>query len=155
MNKKLLENGDLWSGLVLAALGVYIIMEARNWTYMGPDGPGAGFFPLWYGIVMVALSAVLVASSVRREASAAGGGVDWRGVGRVGATWLALAISVALLKVLGFVLSFALLTLTIIRFLYLQSALRALVIAAAYAAGFYLLFDLALGIELPGGWLGF
>jgi putative tricarboxylic transport membrane protein len=154
MDKKLLGSGDLWSGFVLAVLGVYIITEARNWTYMGNDGPGAGFFPLWYGIVMVVLSAVLVVSSLRRKRSA-DGHVDWRAVARVGATWFTLAIAVALLKVLGFVLSFAFLAFTIIRFLYLQSALRALVIAAAYAAGFWLLFDLALGIELPAGWLGF
>ncbi len=154
MNKRLLESGDLWSGLVLAGLGVYIISEARNWTYMSSDGPGAGFFPLWYGIIMVVLSAVLVVASVRRKASA-DGHVDWRAAGRVGATWLALAIAVALLKLIGFVLSFALLTFTIIRFLYLQSAVRAAIIAIAYAVGFWLLFDLALGIELPAGWLGF
>jgi putative tricarboxylic transport membrane protein len=154
MNKKLLASGDLWSGLVLAGLGVYIITQARNWEYMNNDGPGAGFFPLWYGIVMVVLSTVLVGATLRRKASA-DGHVDWRAVGRVGATWLALAIAVALLKVLGFVLSFAVLTFAIIRFLYLQSALRALIIAALYAAGFWLLFDFALGIELPAGWLGF
>ena len=154
MNKRLLESADLWSGFVLAGLGVYIITEARNWTYTGNDGPGAGFFPLWYGIVMVALSAVLVVSSVRRKSSSAGR-VDWRAIGRVGATWVTLAIAVALLKLIGFVLSFALLTFTIIRFLYLQPALRALIIAVAYAVGFWLLFDLALGIELPAGWLGF
>jgi putative tricarboxylic transport membrane protein len=155
MNKKILENGDLWSGLVLAGLGVYIITEARNWVYSGHDGPGAGFFPLWYGIVMVLLSGVLVISSVLRKSSGEGPGVDWGAVGRAGGTWLTLTISVALLKVLGFVLSFALLSFTIIRFLYSQSVLRALLIAAAYAIGFYLLFDLALGIELPAGWLGF
>jgi putative tricarboxylic transport membrane protein len=154
MNKKLLENGDLWSGLVLTGLGVYVITEARNWGYIGNDGPGPGFFPLWYGIVMLVLSLVLVVSSLRRKA-AAEGGVDWRGIGRVGATWLALAIAVGLLKVLGFVLSFALLSFTIIRFLYQQSALRAFTIAASYAIGFWLLFDLALGIELPTGWFGF
>ena len=36
-------------------------VAALRWTYMGEDGPGAGFFPLWYGGVMVVLSLALVA----------------------------------------------------------------------------------------------
>ena len=55
MEEKSLKSADLWSGLVLAALGVFIIVEARQWEFMGPDGPGPGFFPLGYGIAMVAL----------------------------------------------------------------------------------------------------
>ena len=53
MNRDLLRNGDVLSAAVLAALGVYIFMEAREWTYLGDDGPGPGFFPIWYGIAMV------------------------------------------------------------------------------------------------------
>ena len=41
----LARNGDFWSGLVLAALGAYIVGQARAWDYMTEDGPGAGFFP--------------------------------------------------------------------------------------------------------------
>ena len=58
---------DFWSGLALAGLGAYIIAEAAQWEYLGQDGPGPGFFPLWYGIAMVALSLGLVASSVLRQ----------------------------------------------------------------------------------------
>ena len=61
------NKADLWSGLALAALGMYIVVEARRWEYLGPEGPGAGFFPLWYGIAMVALSVALVASSALRR----------------------------------------------------------------------------------------
>ena len=71
----LLRSGDFWSGLVLAALGAWIVTEARGWSYMGEDGPGAGFFPLWYGGMMIVLSLVLVAGTVlkRRTARAPGG----------------------------------------------------------------------------------
>ena len=31
---------DFWSGLALAALGGYIVNEARRWDYLTPDGPG-------------------------------------------------------------------------------------------------------------------
>ena len=58
------RTGDFVSGIALAALGAFIVERAHGWTYMGEDGPGPGFFPTWYGSVMVVLSVVLVARSV-------------------------------------------------------------------------------------------
>src|SRR2546428_13368791 len=103
------KSGDLWSGIALAALGAYIVIQARQWEYLGPEGPGAGFFPLWYGIAILGLSALLIVSNLRRGA-ARGNAIDWTRLGRALTTWLALAVSVALFKPLGFVISFALLT---------------------------------------------
>ena len=45
-----LARGDVASGVVLAGLGFYIVVQAWRWEYLGPDGPGPGFFPLWYGV---------------------------------------------------------------------------------------------------------
>jgi len=28
--------------------------------YLGTDGPGAGFFPLWYGVAILGLSLLLI-----------------------------------------------------------------------------------------------
>src|SRR5437870_13476711 len=102
------KSGDLWSGVALAALALYIIIQARQWEYLGPEGPGPGFFPMWYGVAMLGLSAWLVVASVRRKA-AAGAPVAWRSVGRALLAWLAFAVSVALFKLLGFTVSFGLL----------------------------------------------
>jgi len=147
-------SGDLWSGLALALLGVYIVVQAWQWEYLGPEGPGPGFFPLWYGIAMLALSALLVVSHLR-AAPAAGKPVDWKRVGRALSVWLALAASVALFKLLGFVLSFALLTYFIVAVMYRRPIRTAAIAAFATAAGFWLVFDLALGVSLPSGMLGF
>jgi len=92
--------GDVVSGAVLAALGVYIISEARQWNYVGPEGPGPGFFPMWYGIAMVVLSLWLVVVSAVRPA-VAGAKVDWKGVGRAMLVWAVFALCTALLKLLG------------------------------------------------------
>jgi putative tricarboxylic transport membrane protein len=139
-------NADLWSGLALAALAGYIIVQASGWEYMGPDGPGPGFFPLWYGIAMAVLSAALVASSVlRREPES----VDWRGAGRAFAIWLALALSVAAFKLVGFVIGFAALTFFVVAVMYRRPLRVAAVVAVALAAGFYVLFPLLLGVNLP------
>jgi len=146
--------GDLWSGLALAALAIYIMVQALQWDYLTPDGPGPGFFPLWYGIAMLALSAVLVVSELRLR-SARGAAVNWKPLGRALSTWLALAASVALLKPLGFVVSFALLTYFIVAVMYRRPLKTAALVAAASAAGFFLVFQLALGVSLPVGVLGF
>src|ERR1044071_6581148 len=108
-----LKGGDVISGGVLAALGPYIVIQSRAWEYSGPDGPGPGFFPLWYGVAMVALSLLLIATSIRKG-SADNGAIDWPGTRRALATWAAFALSVALMEWLGFIVSFALLTFFIV-----------------------------------------
>ncbi len=150
---RLLRNGDFVSGAVLAALGVFIITEARQWEYLGPDGPGPGFFPLWYGIGLLVLSVMLMVVHARQAPAPESRGMA--GTGRPFATWAALVVCVALLKVLGFIVAFSLFALFIVRFLYRQSFGKALAVAVGGAVGFYLLFDVALNVALPAGMLGF
>ena len=148
------KSGDLWSGVALAALGLYIIVQARQWEYLGPEGPGPGFFPFWYGAAMLGLSALLVVSHLRRV-SARRSPIEWVKLGRALSTWFALAVSVALFKPLGFVISFSLLTYFIVAVMYRRPLKTAALVAVASAAGFYLVFDRALGVPLPVGVLGF
>jgi putative tricarboxylic transport membrane protein len=148
------KSGDLWSGGALAALGGYIIIQAWQWEYLGPDGPGAGFFPLWYGIAILGLSLLLIVSHLRRGPDRETP-TDWTKLGRALSTWFSLAVSVALFKPLGFVISFALLTYFIVAVMYRRPLKTAALAALATAAGFYLVFDRALGVPLPVGILGF
>lgn len=145
--------GDVVSGAVLAALGVYIISEARQWNYSGPEGPGPGFFPLWYGIAMVTLSlGMLVAAAVK---PAPAGKTDWRGIGHALLVWGVFAACTALLKVLGLLTVLALLTLFIVSVMYGKPLKIACAAAAGTSLGFYLVFPLALNVSLPVGPLGF
>jgi putative tricarboxylic transport membrane protein len=139
-------NADLWSGLALAALGGYIIVHASRWDYMGPDGPGPGFFPLWYGMAMAALSLALTISSVVRGNRET---IDWRGAGRAFLVWLALALSVAAFKLVGFVIGFAVLSFFLVAVMYRRSLPVAAAVAVGLAAGFYAVFPLLLGVNLP------
>jgi putative tricarboxylic transport membrane protein len=148
------KRGDLWSGGVLAVLGGYIIAEARRWDYLTPEGPGAGFFPLWYGIAILVLSLALVWGA-SRSAGTGRGGVEWRKTGRALAVWVALAVAVAAFKLLGFVLSFALLIFFLVAVMYRRPAGVAAAVAVAVAAGFYLVFPFALDVSLPVGVFGF
>ena len=142
--------GDFWSGIALAALGIFIINEARQWDYMTPEGPGAGFFPMWYGIAMVLLSGFLVISNLKIKVEP-----ETRKILRSLSVWAALAVSVALFKWLGFVIGFALFTYFVAAVVYRRPAGTAAAAAAGVSLGFYCVFDLALGIALPAGVFGF
>lgn len=137
---------DISSGLALGGVGAYIIAEAARWEYLGPDGPGPGFFPLWYGIAMAALSLWLVISSLIGKH---GEQIDWSGTGRALATWLAFAAAVAALKLAGFLVSFAALTFFIVAVMYRRPLKHAAIVAVVSAAAFYLVFHVALGVGLP------
>lgn len=146
--------GDVVSGAVLAALGAFIVSEAWQWPYSSEEGPGPGFFPVWYGTVMVVLSLFLVVKSLL-PAATAGKRTDWAGVGRALGVWAVFAGSVALMNVLGFLTALALLTLFIAAVMYGRPLKVALAVAAGNAAGFYLVFALGLQLNLPVGPLGF
>jgi len=150
-----MKTGDLVSGAVLAGVGVFIIVEARGWEYLGPDGPGPGFFPLWYGIAMVGLSLLLVAMSFAGRGAEPDKAVNWREVGRALLAWAGLALCVGLLKLLGFLLAFGLFTLFLVAVMYRRPLGTAVAVAVGVCLSFYLLFPLALNVALPVGKLGF
>ena len=150
-----MKTGDIVSGAVLAGLGVFIIVEARGWEYLGPDGPGPGFFPLWYGVCMVALSVLLAATSLVQRASVPARPENWREVGRALAAWTGLALCVGLLKILGFLLAFGLFTFFLVAVMYRRPLGTAVAVSVGMPVGFYLLFPVALNVALPVGKLGF
>lgn len=137
---------DFWSGLALGGLGAYIIVQASRWEYLGADGPGPGFFPLWYGIAMAALSLFLMLSSLKEKDQES---INWSGAGRAFSTWGALAAAVAALKLVGFLVSFAALTFFIVTVMYRRPLWVAAAVAIVGAAAFYAVFPLALGVKLP------
>ena len=154
MWKILLRDGDVISGATLSALGLYIFLQAHQWNYTGPDGPGPGFFPTWYGLGMIALSLVMIGQKIRKGALA-GGAIDWSAAVRGFGTWAAFTLSVALYRPLGFTVSFALLTCFIVAVIFRRPPLTAAMTGAGLAAAFYLVFAVALDVALPAGWLGF
>ncbi|HEX7052362.1 MAG TPA: tripartite tricarboxylate transporter TctB family protein [Burkholderiales bacterium] len=136
------RSADFWSGLALAALGAYIVYRASGWDYLTPEGPGPGFFPLWYGIAMLGLALYLMISPTGMR-------VDWRGSRRAFAAWGAIALCVAALKWLGFVVAFAALTFFMVAVMYRRSLATAAAVTVGIGAAFYLIFPLALGVPLP------
>jgi putative tricarboxylic transport membrane protein len=155
MGKNVLRDGEIIAGALLAALGVYVFLQSRAWDYYTEDGPGPGFFPYWYGVAMVVLSLALIASKLLKSEGREGRSIDWRGTGRALGTWLAFAVSIALMESLGFVLSFALLTFVIVTLIFHRPPLTAGVTAIVAALAFHLAFPVILSVPLPTGFLGF
>ena len=145
------RRGDFWSGLALAALGAYICVQARAWTYMAEDGPGPGFFPVWYGAAMVVLSLALVVAAVRRPATAAPAPFAWGDLGRAFTCWAAFVACIALMRVTGFAIAFALLAWFVIAVMARRPQRIAIPVALGGALLFQALFAWALEVELPKG----
>jgi putative tricarboxylic transport membrane protein len=144
------RRGDFWSGLVLAGLGAYIVIQAHAWDYMTEDGPGPGFFPTWYGSAMVVLSLWLVAATARKP-GALGGRVTRSELARALGTWLAFVACIALMPFAGFLVAFTLLTWFIVHFMAGKSHRMGLALGVGGSVLFYLIFELALGVGLPHG----
>jgi putative tricarboxylic transport membrane protein len=144
---------DLAAGLVLIGLGIFIIFQATKLDYSSEYGPGPGFLPLWLGIGFVVLASALLWNS--RGPTDKDSKALWSEAKRALTAWAALIVGMALLKRIGFVLSFTLLSIFLVWAVDRRSPLTAMVVAICSALGFYLIFSVALGLPLPQGPWGF
>jgi putative tricarboxylic transport membrane protein len=148
------RKGDFWASLALAALGIFIVTKAWGWSYMTDEGPGPGFFPLWYGSVMVVLSLLLTAGTVlKHDLKGKTELIRWSELRRAMTCWAALAVCVSIIKFVGFMIAFGLLTWFIIAIMFRRPQMEAMAYAAGGATGFYALFSWALELPLPMGTL--
>ena len=141
MRRGPVRRGNLVSGALLAGLGVYIVLEARRWEYLGADGPGPGFFPLWYGLAMIALSLGLIATSVAAPAAVPARADARRASVTRGRSARALVdvdraggVRRPACKLLGFLVAFGLFTLFVAAVMYRRPLLPSLAVAVGSAA---------------------
>jgi putative tricarboxylic transport membrane protein len=146
---------DVFAGLALAGLGGFIALRATAWDLMGEDGPGPGFFPLGYGVLMLALSLALVLRAVLRPQHRGDGPADLAGHGRALLTWAVFAGSALAMQWIGFVLGFALLSIFLVTYVFERDWRSALLVGAGCSGGFWLVFTQLLGVSLPAGPWGF
>lgn len=140
--------GDFWLGLVCALLGAGILWKAWGWPYYADGAPGPGFFPFWYGALMIAASVMLMVRALRHADLAEPFGT-LRGLWRTGPVWVFYAGFVLLLPLIGFLLSFALFVFAMQVMVYRISPLKAAIASVVTSGVFFLLFDRLLSIQLP------
>jgi putative tricarboxylic transport membrane protein len=145
--------GDLFASLGLIALSAYILKEGSGWVVYGSEGPGPGFFPIMYGVIMLGLSLYLFQRSVRKGTGKSKGPLDYQGIARALATWAALAVCVPLMVVVGFVVGFGFVALFLIRFVFERSWRTSIITAICIAVALHLVFPVMLDAPLPVGML--
>lgn len=151
-----LKDGDYWAGAALSALGLAIVVMSQKWDLYGSDGPGPAMFPTFYGTAIILLSLIMVVNRIREPVTdEAASPTDWSGVRRALSTWVAFAMAIALMTYIGFTISFGLFTLFLVLVVFGKSFVTALTTAVVTAGLFYLAFPVLLGLELPGGMVGF
>ncbi|HWP60878.1 MAG TPA: tripartite tricarboxylate transporter TctB family protein [Candidatus Acidoferrales bacterium] len=146
---------DLVAAFVLAGFGSFVIHQALQLDYADQFGPGPGFIPFWVGVGLVALSFCLIYSTLKAAWQRAEKAPAARPPAKVLGAWAGLMAGIALLKTLGFFVSFALLSVSLVYLVDRRSLASAATVGLGSAVGFYLVFRLGLGLSLPAGPWGF
>jgi putative tricarboxylic transport membrane protein len=151
------NNGHLAAGAVLAGFGIYVISVAAQLPYVSEVGPGPGFFPLWLGIGLLLFATGLMFGSLRSSANetAAESRSEQRVATRSLAGWFAVMIAIALLRWVGFVLSFIVLTIFLIVALERRPVSVAIAVGLGLAVAFHVIFTVALNVTIPKAVWGF
>jgi len=158
-----LRNVDIGLGLVLVVFAVVAITQSLALPLQQRGGaPGPGMAPLLLSITLLALGLILVVSRLRGVPESFGE-VAWPSrpeLIRVAAVVLALAVSIVLLRPLGYVVS------TVLLMVFLVVAIervpfhggrvtaanlgKSLFLIAGLPALFYVVFGVLLRVRLPG-----
>lgn len=156
MQRSNVLSGDVIAGALLAALGVYVVIASSQWTLLDVDGPGPGFFPIFYGASLVVGSLALVIGSLRKKNTHGNHPVDWVGVWQALSVWAVFALMLPAMKYVGFALAFAALIVFFLQCVFKRSWRFTILAAVLTPIGFVIVFPTLLHVQLPvGQWTGF
>jgi len=150
------KRNDLVGGFFFLGVGIFFAVYSRSVDIGTLEEPGPGFLPLWAGVLLGIMSAVLLGKAFFKKFET--GELffperdSWKRVGMVVAS---LIIYNLLLKQLGFILVTFVFVAFLVRCIFPQTWLRSAVTAALSTAGAQLVFVTLLEIQFPKGPLGF
>ncbi len=137
---------------IIGGLGLMWIFLSSRLTYWDGFAPGSGFLPLWLGIILVALVALLLIVQNARLAPAPVAPTRHR---RVIAIVLGLAVSAVALEFIGFVVTIGGYLLYLLAFVERRGPAQTALVAGGTTLTLFLLFHTWLGVPLPAGPWGF
>lgn len=152
-----MNKAETAAGSVFVVLGVLVLLETLKFPYFLEGVPGPGFLPLWVSFGIIGTGLVLTAQGIPRRLAprdeimwpdAAG----WR---RVGLMLGALAVSLLLLEMLGFMVTVTLFMAVVIFCLGVRSWRMLVSVPLLSAIGLYGIFAVWLRVPLPKGILAF
>lgn len=142
-------NADRVSGMALLVFGLAVAWEAAKLPFGSINAPDAGFFPLSLAVALALLSALIVLGTWLPEAAAAAM-PSWRGAGRATAAVATMAVYVAVIDWLGYLLATALVMLVLLRGIERLKWRTSVAVTVVSVVASYLLFR-RLGVPLPSG----
>mgnify|MGYP005860841437 CR=1 FL=1 len=148
---------DLITASILFIGSIWYSSEALKMPLMAGKAPGSGWMPLLLGVLMAFLSVLLFLADVRKPASQ-DKPIAWpqgRGLVNNIGILVGLAISVALLQLVGYLISTFVFLLGLLFLLGRYNWKFATGMAAASTAVLYWIFKIWLAIPLPPGLIHF
>ena len=145
------------TGVVFLLLAAFIAWESVELKLYTNNGPGPGFFPFWLSMAMGLLAVLMILQATFRgsEPIPEGFFASRAGYLRAGAIVVALAVTTALLDIVGFPLTMLVTILFLLFALGRPSLIATLLVTAAGSFGCFYLFDRWLKVPLPTGFFGF
>jgi putative tricarboxylic transport membrane protein len=149
--KNAIESG---AAVFWLAVGILVCYGATGLGLGNVTEPGSGFIFFWSGLILAALSLMVVAEELRRAADPAPemGRISWA---KIGLVLLSLVLYAFFLERLGFILTAFLILSFLLGVIQGTNPARAFGVAGAAALGTFVIFELWLKIRLPKGIFGF
>jgi putative tricarboxylic transport membrane protein len=149
-----MEQGAALCFIIFSAL---VVWGSLNLEYYTKLGPGAGFFPLWLGVAMGALSLVWLVRVFRPtgKPSKTASLPDRSGITRILAIIASLVVAALVMNLLGFQVAMFLLLAFLLLVMGRQPVWLTVIISLAGSVGVYRIFVIYLDVQLPASSLAF
>lgn len=141
--------GEVILALFFAALGLLWVIASLRMPLWEGFAPQSGFMPLWYGIILVALSGLVIVNLLRQKEAP-----SEQPIGKPLMVLVSFAAVIVGLSVIGFGPAVFLFLLFLFALVERLPILTSLLVAAATTAILFLIFRTWLGVQLPIGPLG-
>ena len=149
-----MKHPDIISGLFWLCLGLLISLWSTAYRIGNIADPGPGFMPLLLGLLLIVLSFVLLVQAKRRAPQTPAPSLLQGGWKKVVYTVSIIVLATFLFERLGYLITFFLLLILLIRGAGPQRWRTTLLIAFFSALSVYLIFVLLLKQQLPKGLWG-
>jgi hypothetical protein len=147
---------------VLIVIGLVVVFEARRlgtgWT---SDGPGAGYFPFYIGMILSIAGAGILYQSLLSKSADTGSFIDRAQFKRVMSVLLPSVVYVAVIMLLGLYVASAIFIAAFMVWLGKYSLIKSAVLGVAVCALFFAMFEVWFKVPLfkgalnPLGFLGY
>jgi ABC-type xylose transport system permease subunit len=152
-----MKYSDTISGLFWFFVGLWLSIWSLTYEIGRLTEPGPGYLPLALGIILILLSLILLLGQRKRDSrkkqivSSSPRGSGWK---KVAYTVLVMAVAAFFFEKVGYLITFFVLIVLLMKGAEAQSWKRILLTAVLATLGVYIIFVLLLEQPLPRGYLG-